>query len=109
MPYADVLQSGQYQRWRLANTGYRRILDLQILDPDTQLPTDQCEMLLLAKDGEHRELWQLLHCKHACTLGGVLLAGWTWRAAISYGSLCGVACSWAAPAKWLASRVRRVA
>ncbi len=47
-----ALQSGQYQRWRLVNTGYRRFLDLQILAADTSQPTKQCELLLLAKDGE---------------------------------------------------------
>ncbi|GAB4816408.1 hypothetical protein N2152v2_003454 [Parachlorella kessleri] len=45
------MESGQYQRWRLVNTGYRRFLDLQILDADTSQPTKQCELLLLAKDG----------------------------------------------------------
>lgn len=47
-------QSGKWQRWRTVNTGYRSFVDLQILDPATNATTDQCEMQLLAKDGEGR-------------------------------------------------------
>ncbi|GAB4816399.1 hypothetical protein N2152v2_003445 [Parachlorella kessleri] len=45
------LESGQYQRWRLVNTGFRRFLDLQILDAETSKPAKECELLLIAKDG----------------------------------------------------------
>ena len=36
---------------RLAHTGYKRFMDLQIFDPDTGAVTPNCEMQLLAKDG----------------------------------------------------------
>lgn len=49
---AGAVQAGRYQRWRLVNTGYRAMVDLTVLDPATGLPTDKCDLQLLAKDGE---------------------------------------------------------
>lgn len=46
-----MLQAGRYQRWRPIHTGYKRFFDLMIIDPNTNMPTDQCELLLLSKDG----------------------------------------------------------
>lgn len=43
--------SGVAQRWRLANTGYKRFADLQIVDEDTKQLTSACELQLVAKDG----------------------------------------------------------
>lgn len=43
--------SGKWQRWRLAHTGYKRFMVLQIIDPVSNAPTDACEIHLLAKDG----------------------------------------------------------
>ncbi|KAL4525567.1 hypothetical protein Ndes2437B_g04012 [Nannochloris sp. 'desiccata'] len=43
--------SGKWQRWRLAHTGYKRFMVLQIIDPVSNTPTDACEIHLLAKDG----------------------------------------------------------
>lgn len=45
------LQSGRFQRWRLVNSGYRAAVDLQFVDLASMLPTDKCELQLLAKDG----------------------------------------------------------
>ena len=43
--------SGKWQRWRLAHTGYKRFMVMQIIDPVTKAATDKCEIHLLAKDG----------------------------------------------------------
>lgn len=45
------LTSGVHQRWRVAHTGYKRFVDLQIVDAVTKKPTTACELQLLAKDG----------------------------------------------------------
>lgn len=44
------LKAGQWQRWRLVHTGYKRFLDLQILDGGGE-PAAGCELGLVAKDG----------------------------------------------------------
>lgn len=46
-----TMQAGRYQRWRLVNTGYKALVDLVVLDPATLLPTNSCDLQLLAKDG----------------------------------------------------------
>ena len=46
-----TMESGVYQRWRVLHTGYKNWADIQILDPSTKTATNDCELLLLAKDG----------------------------------------------------------
>lgn len=45
------IQSGKWQRWRLVHTGIKRYFDIQIIDPETNAPTKDCEIKLIAKDG----------------------------------------------------------
>ena len=45
------LQTGRFQRWRLAHTGYKRFAALTIRDSTTGQPTNDCELLLVSKDG----------------------------------------------------------
>ncbi|KAI7838549.1 hypothetical protein COHA_007692 [Chlorella ohadii] len=46
-----TMEAGRYQRWRVVNTGYKGLVDLVVLDPATLLPTNSCDLQLLAKDG----------------------------------------------------------
>lgn len=45
------MDKGRYERWRLVFTGYTLWSDLQILDAATKQVTNDCELLLVAKDG----------------------------------------------------------
>ncbi len=45
------MDKGRYERWRLISTGYTSWTDLQLLDADTKQLTNDCELLLIAKDG----------------------------------------------------------
>lgn len=45
------MEAGRIQRWRLVLTGYRRFVDLQILDEKSKNTTDACQLDLFAKDG----------------------------------------------------------
>lgn len=51
--YKPMLQvkSLKWYRLSMVHASYRNSLVLQILDKDTQLPTQKCEMKLIAKDG----------------------------------------------------------
>ena len=45
-----TFKAGEWQRWRLAHTGYMRFLDLQVINASGAIePT--CQFALLAKDG----------------------------------------------------------
>eukprot|EP00889_Picochlorum_renovo_P002848 jgi/Picre1/29878/NNA_005260.t1 len=46
-----MMTSGEYQRFRLIVGGYTGSAMVQIKDPNTQEPTDDCEMMLYSKDG----------------------------------------------------------
>jgi len=45
------MMDGQWQRWRLTLAGYTGSVLLSILDADTQEVTEDCELMLLSKDG----------------------------------------------------------
>ncbi|MEN9380038.1 MAG: hypothetical protein RJB15_1731 [Pseudomonadota bacterium] len=45
------MDKGRYERWRLVSTGYTMWTDLQLLDSTTRKLTNDCELLLVAKDG----------------------------------------------------------
>ena len=45
-----TMKAGQWQRWRMVHTGYKRFLDLQILDKSGGV-APSCQLMLLAKDG----------------------------------------------------------
>jgi FtsP/CotA-like multicopper oxidase with cupredoxin domain len=49
------MKSGEWQRWRLLHSGFKRFMDLQIFDAATEnvnlTITNDCEMGLIAKDG----------------------------------------------------------
>ncbi len=46
-----TMEAGVYQRWRVLHTGYKNWVDIQILDASTKMPTEDCELSLIAKDG----------------------------------------------------------
>ncbi len=45
------MEEGKWQRWRLTLAGYTGSVLLSILDADTQEVTEDCELMLLSKDG----------------------------------------------------------
>ncbi len=45
------MDKGRYERWRIVSTGYTMWTDLQLLDAATKQVTNDCELLLVAKDG----------------------------------------------------------
>ena len=45
------MEEGKWQRWRLTLAGYTGSALLSILDADTQEVTEDCELMLLSKDG----------------------------------------------------------
>jgi FtsP/CotA-like multicopper oxidase with cupredoxin domain len=49
-PIIDM-KDGQWQRWRLTLAGYTGSVLLSVLDADTQEVTEDCELMLLSKDG----------------------------------------------------------
>lgn len=45
------MKSNEWQRWRMLHSGFKRFMDLQIFDNDSGQVTNECDMMLLAKDG----------------------------------------------------------